>query len=45
MEETVEITKTPAHDKTLGISVQNLTPEMAKRLRLKSETRRGGHSR
>jgi serine protease Do len=37
MEETVEITKTPAHDKTLG-SVQNLTPAMAKRLRLKSET-------
>ena len=38
MEETVEITKTPAHDKALGISVQNLTPAMAKRLRLKSET-------
>src|SRR4030095_1456641 len=38
MEETVEVTKTPAHDKTLGISVQNLTPAMAKRLRLKSET-------
>lgn len=38
MEENIEITKTPAHSKTLGISVQNLTPEMAKRLRLKSET-------
>ena len=38
MEETVEVAKTPAHNKTLGISVQNLTPEMAKRLRLKSET-------
>jgi serine protease Do len=38
MEETVEIAKTPAQDKTLGISVQNLTPAMAKRLRLKSDT-------
>ena len=38
MEETVEVAKTPAHDKTLGISVQNLTPAIAKRLRLKSET-------
>jgi serine protease Do len=38
MEETVEINKTPAHSKTLGISVQNLTPDMARRLRLKAET-------
>src|SRR5262249_55019010 len=38
MEETVEVAKTPAHDKTLGILGQNLTPVMAKRLRLKSET-------
>jgi serine protease Do len=38
MEETVEVAKTPAHDKTLGISVQNLTPAIAKRLRLKTET-------
>jgi serine protease Do len=38
MQENVEITKTPAHNKTLGISVQNLTPELAKRFQLKSET-------
>jgi serine protease Do len=38
MEENIEITKTPAHSKTLGISVKNLTPEIAKQLGLKSET-------
>ncbi|HXV78541.1 MAG TPA: DegQ family serine endoprotease [Candidatus Binatia bacterium] len=38
MEENIEITKTPAHSKTLGISVQNLTPETAKHLRLKSQS-------
>jgi serine protease Do len=38
MEENVEVTKTASHNKTLGIAVQNLTPEMARRLRLKSET-------
>jgi serine protease Do len=38
MEENVAATKTASHNKTLGISVQNLTPEMARRLRLKSET-------
>jgi serine protease Do len=38
MEEKIVMTKTPAHSKTLGVSVQNLTPETAKRLGLKSET-------
>jgi serine protease Do len=38
MEETVQVSKTPSHSKTLGITVRNLTPEMAKRLRLKNET-------
>ena len=38
MEENVEVSKTASHNKTLGIAVQNLTPEMARRLRLKSET-------
>jgi len=37
MEEKVEITKAPSH-KSLGISVQNLTPEIAKGLGLKKET-------
>src|SRR5262245_20277437 len=37
MEENVAITKTASHNKTVGISVQNLTPEIARRLRLKSE--------
>ena len=37
MEENVEVAKTASHNKTLGIAVQNLTPEMARRLRLKSE--------
>ena len=38
MEENVEVAKTASHNKTLGIAVQNLTPEMARRLRLKSES-------
>ena len=38
MEENVEVAKTASHNKTLGIAVQNLTPEMARRLRLKSDT-------
>ncbi len=38
MEENIEVSKTASHNKTLGIAVQNLTPEMARRLRLKSET-------
>ena len=33
MEETAEASTTPMHKKTLGISVQNLTPELARRLR------------
>ena len=37
MEEKVAVTKTASHNKTLGISVQNLTPEIARRLRLKTE--------
>jgi serine protease Do len=37
MAENVEVAKNPSHNKTLGISVQNLTPEIAKRLRLKSD--------
>ena len=37
MEEKVEITKAPSH-KSLGITVQNLTPEIAKGLGLKKET-------
>jgi len=37
MEETPEASTTPTPKKTLGISVQNLTPEMARRLRLKTE--------
>src|SRR5215510_1778055 len=37
MEENVAITKTASHNKTVGISVQNLTPEIARRLRLKTE--------
>jgi serine protease Do len=38
MEENVEINKSASHNKTLGIAVQNLTPDMARRLRLKSES-------
>jgi serine protease Do len=38
MEENVEVSQTSAHKKALGISVQNLTPETARRLRLKNET-------
>jgi serine protease Do len=38
MEEKVEVTKAPSH-KSLGITVQNLTPEIAKGLGLKKETR------
>jgi serine protease Do len=38
MEEKADVTRTAAHKKTLGISVQNLTPEMARRLRLKNDT-------
>jgi len=37
MEEKVEVTKAPSH-KSLGITVQNLTPEIAKELGLKKET-------
>jgi len=37
MEENVAVNKSPAR-KTLGISVQNVTPEMARRLRLKAES-------
>jgi serine protease Do len=38
MEENVEVHNSVDHNKTLGIAVQNLTPEMARRLRLASET-------
>ena len=38
LEEQVEASQTSAHKKALGISVQNLTPEMARRLRLKNDT-------
>jgi serine protease Do len=38
MEENVEVHSNADHNKTLGIAVQNLTPEMARRLRLTSET-------
>ena len=38
MEEKVDASQTAAHKKTLGISVQNLTPEMARRLRLKADS-------
>jgi serine protease Do len=37
MEEKVEVAKTPSH-KSLGITVQNLTPEIAKRLGLDKNT-------
>jgi len=37
MEEKAEVTKAPSH-KSLGITVQNLTPEIAKGLGLKKET-------
>ena len=37
VEEKVEVTKAPSH-KSLGITVQNLTPEIAKGLRLEKET-------
>ena len=38
MEETAEASTTPTHKKTLGISVQNLTPELARRLRSNSDS-------
>lgn len=38
MEEKVEVAKTPSTKKTLGITVQNLTPEIAKGLGLKKDT-------
>jgi serine protease Do len=38
MAENVEVTRTPSHEKTLGITVQNLTPEMARRFRLNDQT-------
>jgi serine protease Do len=37
MEENVAVANAPAH-KTLGITVQNLTPEMARRLRINTDT-------
>ena len=37
MEESVAVNKSPAQ-KTLGITVQNITPEVARKLRLKTET-------
>jgi len=37
MEENVTVNKSPAQ-KPLGITVQNLTPDVARRLRLKAET-------
>jgi serine protease Do len=38
MEEKAEVAKTPSSHKSLGITVQNLTPEIAKGLGLKKET-------
>jgi serine protease Do len=38
MEEKAEVAKTPSTKKTLGITVQNLTPEIAKGLGLKKDT-------
>jgi len=38
MEEKAEVAKTPSAEKTLGITVQNLTPEIAKGLGLKKDT-------
>jgi len=38
MEEKAELTKTPSSHKSLGITVQNLTPEIAKELGLKKES-------
>jgi len=38
MEEKVEVAKTPSTKKSLGITVQNVTPEIAKGLGLKKET-------
>jgi serine protease Do len=38
MKEKAEVTQTPSTKKSLGISVQNITPEMAKDLGLKKET-------
>ncbi len=38
MEEKVEVAKTPTSHKPLGITVQNLTPEIAKGLGLKKDT-------
>ncbi len=39
MEEKAEVAKAPSSHKSLGITVQNLTPEIAKELGLKKETR------
>jgi serine protease Do len=38
MEEKVEVAKTPSTKKSLGITVQNVTPEIAKGLGLKNDT-------
>jgi serine protease Do len=38
MEEKAEVAKAPSSNKSLGITVQNLTPDIAKRLGLKKET-------
>jgi serine protease Do len=38
MEEKAEVSKAPSSNKSLGITVQNLTPEIAKGLGLKKET-------
>ncbi len=38
MEEKVEVSKAPSSHKSLGITVQNLTPEIARELGLKKET-------
>ena len=38
MEEQIEVSQSAAHKKTLGISVQNLTPELARSLRVKDDT-------
>lgn len=38
MEEKIEVSKAPSSHKSLGITVQNLTPEIARELGLKKET-------
>jgi serine protease Do len=38
MEDTAEASAKPMHKKTLGISVQNLTPQLARRLRSNSDS-------